>query len=118
MNISTDRPIMVFKNDRGSYSVGISKKNQNGEYENAYFPIQFKKDVELQNRTLINIKQAKLSFYDWEYEGKSGRTYFIMCFEFEKANKEEKTDKDKKTTSKEERDPYEEFGKETGNLPF
>ena len=67
MNISNDKNVMIFKQDK-KYVVGISKKNKNGEYERAYFPIQFNQGVELENKTLIKIKNAWLSFYNWEKE--------------------------------------------------
>lgn len=100
MNITNDRDVMVFKFD-DKYAVGISKKNQNGEYEKAYFPIQFNKDVELDNMTLIKIKNAWLSFYNWEYEGKKGTKFFIRCTDFDKVEKEKK-----------EENPFAEFGNE------
>ena len=99
MNIVNDRPVMVFKNDKGKYSVGISKKNQNGEYENAYFPIQFNKSVELEDKTLIKINTAWLSFYKWEYELKSGTTFFIKCSDFEIVDNTEFQDLHTKTAS-------------------
>lgn len=112
MNIVNDRPVMVFKKEK-RYSVGLSKKNQNGEYEKAYYPIQFNKDIELEDKTLIKINNAWLSWYDWEYEDKKGRTFFIKCTDFEEVEKEDSN-------------PFEEFGKEhnSGNeitdsdLPF
>ena len=82
MNITNNRAVMIFKNEN-KYVVGLSKKKQNGEYENAYIKIEFNKDVELEDKTLIEIKNAWLSFYNWEYEGKKGTTYFIKCSEFE-----------------------------------
>lgn len=85
MNIVNDRPVMIFKKDN-KYTIGVSKKNQNGEYEKAYFPIQFNKDVEIDDKTLIILKTAWLSFYKWEYQDKKGTTFFIRCSEFEKAN--------------------------------
>lgn len=88
MNITNDREVMIFKKE-DKYSVGISKKNQNGEYEKAYFPIQFNRDVELENQTLIKIKNAWLSFYKWEYEDKKGTKFFIKCSDFDVVEKKE-----------------------------
>lgn len=82
MNIVNERPVMVFKKEN-KYIVGVSKKKQNGEYENAYIKIEFNKDAELEDKTLIKIKNAWLSFYNWEYEGKKGTTYYIKCSDFE-----------------------------------
>ena len=105
MNITNDRDVMVFKFD-DKYVVGISKKNQNGEYEKAYFPIQFNKDVELDNMTLIKIKNAWLSFYNWTYEDKKGTKFFIRCTDFDKVEKEKTSGKDDMTSQ------FEEFGNE------
>ena len=122
MNITNERPVMVFKNDKGKYSVGISKKNQNGEYEKAYFPIQFNKGVELADKTLIKIKRAWLSFYKWEYELKTGTTFFIKCSEYEIVEQESK--EEHKAQLKMESNPYEDFGEsieiseEPIELPF
>lgn len=58
--------VMVFVNEHNgkkSYSIGISKKLQDGSYENGFLPAQFKKDVTLNNKTKIDIKKAWLSFY-------------------------------------------------------
>lgn len=89
MNI-VEKEIMIFKNENGKYSFQVSKKNQDGSYDKAYFPIQFNKDIELENKTLIKIKNAWLSFYNWEYEEKKGTTFFIKCSEFEEIEKQEK----------------------------
>lgn len=82
MNIISNRPIMVFKKDN-KYNIGISKKKKDGSYETAYMKIEFNKDVEVEDRQLINIKNAWLDFYNWEYEGKKGTTWCIRCSEFE-----------------------------------
>ena len=120
MNITNDNNVMVFKNDN-KYSVSISKKNQNGEYEKAYFPIQFNKGIELEDRTLIKIKKAWLSFYKWEYELKTGIKFFIKCSEFEIVEQE---NKEYKAQLKMESNPYKNFGEnieiseEPIELPF
>lgn len=101
MNIVNDKPVMVFKNEN-KYIVGISKKKQDGEYENAYIKIEFNKGIELEDKTLIKIKNAWLSFYNWEYEGKKGTTFFIKCNDFEEVAELVKTNND----------PYKEFGEQ------
>ena len=43
---------MVFSNEyngRKFYKVGISKKMQDGSYQNGYIDVQFKKDIVLEN---------------------------------------------------------------------
>lgn len=82
MNIISDRPIMVFKRNT-KYSIGISKKKKDGSYETAYMKIEFNKDVQVEDRQLITIKNAWLDFYNWEYENKKGTTWCIRCSDFE-----------------------------------
>jgi len=66
MGIKITGDAMVFAKDfdgRKAYSIGISKKKENGEYEKAYFPVQFKKDVVVENMTKIDITNAWFSFF-------------------------------------------------------
>ena len=63
MNLTNEYPVMIFKSDKGYYSIGLSKKNEDKTYTNGYMPCKFKKDVELDNQTRIYINQAWLSFY-------------------------------------------------------
>lgn len=66
MNITNDNQIMIFRREyQGNvfYSIGLSKKNQDGTYTNGYMPCQFKKNVEVEDRTKMYIKKAWLSFY-------------------------------------------------------
>ena len=66
MKISNEYPVMIFANqkeDKTYYSLGLSKKNQDGSYINGYLQCQFKKGVELDNQTNIYIKDAWISFY-------------------------------------------------------
>ena len=74
---------MVFRKDfdgRATYSTTLSKKNIDGEWENGYIPIQFKKGVELANKTRITITNGWLSFY----KTKDNKTVpYIFCLEFD-----------------------------------
>lgn len=54
---------MIFRNDYG-YSCAISKKNQNGEYEKIYLQVQMPKGIELENKTMVEITNGFLSFYN------------------------------------------------------
>lgn len=54
---------VIFKNDKGYYSMTISNKKEDNTYENMYITTNFKKGVELENKTKINIKNGFLSFY-------------------------------------------------------
>lgn len=115
MKLVEERQIKVF-NKEGKYSIGISNKKQDGTYDNAYIPIQFNKGVELENGTDIYIKNAWLSFYKWEYDGKKGTTFIIKCNDFSKVDEviESSHFEDVKE------DPFKEFGEDNINLelPF
>ena len=66
LNSNFTGEVMVFVNEHNgkkSYSIGISKKLQDGSYENGFLPAQFKKDVVINNKTKIDIKKGWLSFY-------------------------------------------------------
>lgn len=54
---------MIYKNTYG-YSIAISKKNQNGEYERMYVQIQLPKEAVIENKTIIEITNGFLSFYN------------------------------------------------------
>lgn len=66
MNLTTDKPIMIFKKEfdgKTNYSMGMSKKKQDGTYDNGYMKVQFKKGNEpTGEQTKIYIKDAWLSF--------------------------------------------------------
>lgn len=115
MNLVTEKPQMVFRKDfdgRALYSIGLSKKKQDGSYDKTYMPVQFKKSIVLDNQTLITIKNAWLTFYK-NKENKP--VYYIFVSEFEEA-------KETQTQEKETQDPFEEFANEIQDenldLPF
>lgn len=54
---------LIWKSEKGAYSTTISNKNMDGSYDNAYITVQFKKGVELENKTKINITNGFLTFY-------------------------------------------------------
>lgn len=65
MNLEAGKITMVFVKEfdgRKRYSIGLSKKNKNGSYENGFMSARFKQDVEIANKTRIKIKEAFLSF--------------------------------------------------------
>ena len=77
MNVVTNKMQMIFRKDydnRTVYTMGISKKKQDGTYENAYMPVQFKKGVELENKTNIYIKDAWITFF----KTKDGKAIFYI----------------------------------------
>lgn len=85
---------MIFKKESGDkvfYSIGVSKKNKDGSYINGYMPVNFKKGVDVPNKTKIKIKSAWLDFYKKE----DITIPFIFINEFEEVK---------------EKDAFEEFG--------
>lgn len=81
--ITDERGIKVWRDDKGQfprYSVSVSKKNDQGKYENCYIDVHFKRDVELANGTEISINASFPSFN----VGKDGKKYMywqIMDFD-------------------------------------
>lgn len=79
MSINIKGEAVIFKNEKGFYSTGVSNKLMDGTYENAYLPVQFKKGIELENKTKITIDNAFLSFY----KNQEGKPIFkIVVLEF------------------------------------
>lgn len=129
MNIVTNRPYTVFRNDYNGYSfykLGISKKSQNGEWINGYIRCQFRKNVEVENRTRIYFKKAWLNFYLKDKET-------ILCIfidEFETVDETIENSKMPDNNKLEEvvnamvkeDDPFKDFGEEViideNQLPF
>lgn len=94
MEIISNRYEMIFKNEKDgkvSYSIGLSKKNEEGNYENGYFPVRFRRGVSLEDKTKIKIKQAWLDFF--KLEKRTFAYIFINDFEIDNGeqNKEEKS---------------------------
>lgn len=107
--MNLEKMYTIYKDEEGKYKIGFAKKNQKDEWERAYFPVRFRKDVELENKTKIYIKDYWLDFYNWEYQGKKGTTFYIFINEFEIV--EQAIEKSKEEVKKE-KDPYEEMGKQ------
>lgn len=63
MSLKVTGEIYVFKNDKGAYSTSISKKNEDGTYENMRISVNFRKGTELENKTKINVTNGFLSFW-------------------------------------------------------
>ena len=110
---------MVFRkeNEFGVfYTIGLSKKDRNGNYINGYMNVRFKKGVNVPNMTKIVIKNAFIDFY----LDKNNRTVpYIMILEFETEAKK------KQEVKKEEGlDPFATFGQTVtandveNDLPF
>ena len=71
---------MIFANEKGRYSTTVSNKNQDGTYDNMYIAVNFKKDIEVENQTKIDITNGFLSFYKTR-EGLPKPKIVVMDFE-------------------------------------
>lgn len=106
MNITSEYPVMVFKNENGYYSLGLSDKKQDGKYVNWYKNCQFKKDVVVEDRTNIKIKKAWFKCNDV-----NGRKYeYIFISEFEIVNN--------KQNEQVEQAPFTNYNVSDNDLPF
>lgn len=106
MKVISDRHEVVYKNEyqgKAYYKIKLAKKDENGNWQNGYVSCRFKKDVELKDKSHIEIKDAWLDFYL-----KDKITYpYIFINEFEV------------TDSKQEKDPFAEMGEEIeSDYPF
>lgn len=66
MELVSNKEEMIFRNEyngKVGYTLGLSKKDKEGNYVKGYISASFKKGVDLQNQTKIKIKQAWLDFY-------------------------------------------------------
>lgn len=66
MKVIHEYPVKVFENtyeDRKYYKIGISKKDQNGNYINGYLDCRFRKDAEVDTSKKIYVQDAWLDFY-------------------------------------------------------
>lgn len=79
LTLKTDeKTVKVFRKDRewsggtfATYSVGVSSKDKDGNWVNGYLDVLFKKDVEVANKTEIEIVNA----FPIVTTGKDGRTF-------------------------------------------
>lgn len=102
MEIISTKEEIVFRKDyngKPSYSLGLSKKDKDGKYINGYVKVNFKKGVELNNKSKIKIKNAWLDFY--KDNEKTIPTIFINEFEIVQDSEVEQPQKT---------NPFEEFG--------
>lgn len=110
MNITSEYPVMVFKNDNGYYSLSLSDKKQDGRYVNWYKNCQFKKGVEVEDRTNIKIKKAWFKCNDV-----NGRKYeYIFISEFETVNATQSGQQ----SGQEEQTPFTNYNVSSDDLPF
>lgn len=52
----------IYKNQYG-YTTSISNKKEDGTYENMFIQVNFKKGVEVEHKTKIDVKNGFMSFY-------------------------------------------------------
>lgn len=100
MEITSNREEVVFRKDfdgRPIYSIGLSRKDKNGEYIKGYITANFKDGVDIPDKSKIKINNAWLSFY--KKENTTIPTIFVSDFEIVG---------ELKTSN-----PYEEFGETT-----
>lgn len=83
MNIECEKEKMIFRNEKDGkvfYSIGLSKKNQDGTYTSGYMPCRFPKEANIPNKTKIKILNAWLDF--WVDDKKITHPYiFISKYE-------------------------------------
>ena len=114
MKVIHEYPLKVFESkyqDKTYYKLGISKKDQNGNYINGYLDCRFRKDVEVDTSKKIYIQDAWLDFYV-----KDKVTHnFLFVNKFEYVSD---VVKNESAAS----DPFEDFGNEVAltdeDLPF
>lgn len=66
MNIDCEKEKMIFRNEKDGkvyYSIGLSKKNQDGTYTSGYITCRFPKNANIENKTKIKILNAWLDFW-------------------------------------------------------
>lgn len=90
LKVTTDgRAVTIYRQDKTSqggnsytqYSIGVASKDRDGNWINGFIDCQFKKGVEIANKSKIHINNA---FYTVsEYNGKKYYKLFIMEYEVE-----------------------------------
>lgn len=107
MNIENKYAVTIFRNEyegKALYNVGLSKKDKDGNYVNGSISCRFKKDVSLEDKTKIYIKNAWLDFYKKD----KVTVPYIFINEFEKVEETIKEAKVEQPVS----DPFAEFSNE------
>lgn len=67
MNIECDKPKTIYKyktkDGKEFYSIGLSKKKQDGSWETGFISCRFPKETQIENKTRILIKRGWVDFY-------------------------------------------------------
>ena len=97
--VKTDsKPVTVVRQDKTSsagnaytqYSLMVSSKNTDGAWVSGFIDAQFKKGVDIANKTKINITNA---FYTVnEYNGKKYTKIFVLEYDVAESGEAPKTD--------------------------
>ena len=82
---------MIFRNAHESrdgtwytYATGVSSKRQDGSYVNGYLDVRFRKGVEVENKTKIDIKDGFLTVREFKTNGgDTAKKIELMVLEFE-----------------------------------
>lgn len=88
MQITTKYPITIYKKEFGDnvrYSTRVIKKDKEGNYKGAFIPVNFKKDISVEDRSKIKILNGWLDFYN-DKENKPVFTIFISQFSTEEGD--------------------------------
>ena len=88
--LSVTGETMIFRKDREgrngtfpTYATTISSRNEDGSYSNRYKEVKFRKDVEVANKTIINIDDGFLTFREYMAAGgEKQAAEYIMVLEF------------------------------------
>lgn len=100
MNITSNNTMIFAKEFNGKtfYRASVSSKDKEGKYRRTYIDVRFMGNVEIKDRTKIDIIDGFLSFYRTK-EDKDVFIIVVKAFEEVKEIKEQ-----------EEPDPFEKFG--------
>ena len=88
MQIITKYPITIYRKEFGDkicYSTRVIKKDKEGNYKGAFIPVNFKKDISVEDRSKIKILNGWLDFYN-DKENKPVFTIFISEFSTEEGD--------------------------------
>ena len=104
MNIETDKEKTIYRHEKEegkvTYTMSMSKKDQNGNWQTGFINVRFPKEADLPNKSKIKIHNAWLDFYLKE---KATMLYiFINQYELltEKEESKEEVEIPQNTTSK------------------
>ena len=114
MNIESDRAKTIFRHEKDGkvfYSIGLSKKDIDGNYISGCITCRFPKDADIPDRAKLIVKKGWLDFY---VKDKITHPYlFISQYEIEEKKEEVEVPKNIKTD-------YDDSGIQLGDndLPF